>query len=81
MIHKDQYVDWKNHPVTEIYFKEIRELKEVIEEGLHGGRTLDSHARLAEQIGLLQGYESAMTYSPQFNDDGYMIDDGGEIVE
>ena len=41
---------------------------------------LQSHALMAQSVGILRGYDSAMSYEPEFNSDGYMVDDEGEVV-
>ena len=81
MIHKDEYIDWKKHPVTEEFFKNIEYILTIVEGSLLEGSTLHSHPHMAEQLGLIKAYRSVVEYRPDFNSDGYMVDDLGDIVE
>lgn len=81
MISKDLYIDWKNHPVTEVYFNAIKEILDSLEESMLHGNSVENHAILAQQLGLIRAYRSVLEYSPEFNDDDYMIDDVGDIIE
>lgn len=81
MIHKDEYLDWLKHPVTEVFFKEVAEIYEGYKDSLENGEELTSHALTAKKVGLVQAYRSIKDYKPNFNLEGYMIDDMGDIVE
>lgn len=81
MIHKDDYIEWTKHPVTEVFFEEINELYEAFKESVEGGVDIESHAALANKIGMVRAYKSVKEYLPTFNSDGFMIDDNGSIIE
>lgn len=81
MIHKDVYRDWKNNPVTEVFFQELEDISTELEEILLDGADLTDHPAIVKQIALIRAYRSVLHYSPEFNDDGFMIDLNGDIVE
>lgn len=81
MIDKSQYTDWKQHPVTREYFSNLKDAKDQFEDKLLYGHNIENHALMAQSIGILRAYDSAINYSPEFNDQGYMVDDFGEVVE
>lgn len=80
MITKSQYTDWKNDPVTVEYFNNLKEVKAQFQEELLLGHDIDSHARMAQKVGMSRAYDSAINYDPKF-EDGHMVDDEGKIVE
>jgi len=81
VIHKSEYVDWKNHPVTEAFFANIEEILDELEDMMLNGHSVDNHPLLAQQLGLIRAYRSVIEYSPDFNEDDYMIDDFGGVIE
>lgn len=81
MITKSQFLDWKNHPVTQEFFSDVREARDSKEEELYNGHNVENHALMAQSVGLLRAYESILNYNPDFNEDGYMIDLEGAVVE
>lgn len=81
MIHKDEYIEWTKHPVTEVFFEEINELYEAFKESVENGVDLESHAALANKIGMVRAYKSVKDYRPDFNTEGYMIDSNEDIIE
>ena len=81
MISKDEYLNWKNHPVTVEFFKNVTEVAEEVLEAHLDGVSVQDHAVMAHQVGLIRAWRTVTHYSPEFNDDGYMIDDEGAIVE
>lgn len=81
MIHKDEYRDWKNHPVTDVFFNTLEDIVLGLEDAMLAGHSLDSHPHMAQQLGLIRAYRSVIEYSPEFNEDGFMIDDLENILE
>ena len=81
MITKAMYNDWKNHPVTIEYFGDLRDAKQVKEDELVYGHNIENHAQMAQSIGLVRAFDSAINYEPEFNEDGYMLDEEGLVVE
>jgi len=81
VIHKDEYRNWKNHPVTDEFFSNVADIVEDLIATHLDGVSVQDHAILAQQIGLIRAYRSVINYEPEFNDEGFMIDDNGDIVE
>lgn len=81
MIHKDDYRDWKNHPITEVFFNNLGDILADIEEAMLNGYSVESHPILAQQLGLIRAYRSVIEYAPDFDENDYMVDDNGDIIE
>lgn len=62
MVSKDQWVDWKNHPVTQEYLKRILGSRESIKEGIAEGQSEDNE-HLYIQIGRAQGMKDCFEYA------------------
>ena len=59
-ITKEMWVDWKQHPVTQEYFKRLIEHREGMKEELADGKA--DEASLNIYIGECRGYKFAITY-------------------
>lgn len=81
MITKDEYYGWINHPVTQIYFDELRQIELALTDAMYSGMVLESPQKMGYQLGLIEAYRSAISYEPSFNDDGFMLDEAGEEIE
>jgi hypothetical protein len=81
VISKNLYREWKDHPVTEMFFKTVEEITEDIEHAMLNGHSVESHPIIAQQLGLIRAYRSVLEYQPEFNDDGYMVDELGDLIE
>jgi hypothetical protein len=81
MITKDQLREWKDHPVTQEYFKDLKDARAAVEHELVYGHSIENHSLMAQSVGLVRAYDSALNYQPDFDDDGNMLDLEGNIVE
>lgn len=80
MIHKTEYVEWKNHPVTQALFdvihKDLAEYEEVVFTG-----DVSVHSNIALNIGIIRALSGVANFKPDFNDDGFMLDSNDKVIE
>jgi len=56
-MNKNEYLSWKEHPVTEEMIRALTETREGIKEELASGATLDSHEQTARYVGNIEGLD------------------------
>ncbi len=72
---KEQFQEWKSHPVTIEIFKEILKTKHVLETYLSHGLTLaksaeETQSKTAKVVGNIEGLNQLLNISYQEEDDG-----------
>ena len=60
MISKEQWIDWKRHPVTMYFLQAISDKREQIKEGIAEGQ---SGMNLNRDIGRAQGLKDVLRYA------------------
>ena len=80
MIHKTEYIEWKNHPVTEALFADTNTDLQDIQEVLIQGE-VDNPSSVALNIGIIRALTGIMKWTPKFDDNGYMLDINGKVIE
>ena len=82
MIHKDDYREWKSHPVTESLMSSANDIKEQIRSMLEeDDRVMESHSRMTNYLGKIQALNGILNYRPDFNEEGFMVDENGKVIE
>lgn len=67
--------DWLRHPITSNFTKGVNEAIDFYKESLSTLDTDFDSREVARKIGVIQGLESLLTYDPEINDKGEIIDE------
>ena len=67
-ITKEQFMEWKEHPVTKEVFNEIKELTNVLTKKLTSGQTIEynaeaTHGLTNRLVGQLEGFNQLLNIS------------------
>ncbi len=67
--------EWENHPITLNYKKGVQDNIDYYREGLANIGTDFNERELARKLGVVQGLEALLTYTPPINEEGELTDD------
>lgn len=60
MVTKEQWIDWKRHPVTQYFLSAINDKREMIKEGIAEGQ---AGLNINRDIGRAQGLKDVIRYA------------------
>lgn len=64
MIDKATFLDWKQHPVTEALFSELKEAKEAALGALLSGDITDQVGEVGRMVGIAKLVEQILAFTP-----------------